>query len=318
MLNEELSREQQTDFLNLNIFWKILWRSKLFILSLTSVFAVASVVFAILLPDVYRSSVIVAPVSNIANNANLNGITGRLGGLASLAGVNLNGANGQNNAAIATQLMKTWDFLEMVVRKHSLEVSLFAATGWDRRKNKLLIDPEIYNSEESRWVRDYDASLGETPEPSSWELYKVFKEKIYVKEDEVTGLLTISVEHYSPSQAKEIVDILLKEINLLMQRKDREQAIKTLGYLNQKLEKTLVSDMRMIFYQLIEEQTKKLMLTEVEDEYVFKILSPAKVPVEKSKPMRALICILITFFGFIISVVLVVLRNYARNLESTL
>ena len=54
--------------------------------------------------------------------------------------------------------------------------------------------------------------------------------------------------------------------------------------------------MKNIFYQLIEEQTKSLMLAELSDEYVFKVISEPKVTEEKVEPKRAIIAI----FGFVL------------------
>ena len=71
--------------------------------------------------------------------------------------------------------------------------------------------------------------------------------------------------------------------------------------------------MQSVFYQLIEEQTKTLMLAEVSDEYVFKTVSPAKVAEEKAKPMRALIVILGFMLGGMLSVIIVLIRHF-RNL----
>jgi uncharacterized protein involved in exopolysaccharide biosynthesis len=68
-----------------------------------------------------------------------------------------------------------------------------------------------------------------------------------------------------------------------------------------------------VFYQLIEEQTKTLMLAEVSGEYVFKTISEAKVAEEKSKPKRALISILGAFLGGMLSLVVVLIRHFTKK-----
>jgi LPS O-antigen subunit length determinant protein (WzzB/FepE family) len=69
--------------------------------------------------------------------------------------------------------------------------------------------------------------------------------------------------------------------------------------------------MREVFYQLIEEQTKSKMLAEASPEYAFVTVSKAMVPEEKSKPKRALVCILGTLLGGMLSVLWVLVRRYA-------
>lgn len=48
--------------------------------------------------------------------------------------------------------------------------------------------------------------------------------------------------------------------------------------------------MQNTFYKLIEEQTKSLMLAEVQEEFVFKVVDPSVVPEVKYEPKRYLIC----------------------------
>ena len=51
------------------------------------------------------------------------------------------------------------------------------------------------------------------------------------------------------------------------------------------------------------------MLAEVRQEYVFKTIDPAVAPEEKSKPSRALICLIGAFFGAIFGVIIVLIRR---------
>ena len=71
--------------------------------------------------------------------------------------------------------------------------------------------------------------------------------------------------------------------------------------------------MQTIFYQLIEEQTKTMMLTEVTEEYVLKTIDPPNVPDEKDGPKRALICVLGTMFGGVLSVLIVLIRYFSTK-----
>jgi uncharacterized protein involved in exopolysaccharide biosynthesis len=53
-----------------------------------------------------------------------------------------------------------------------------------------------------------------------------------------------------------------------------------------------------------------VMLAEVRPEYVFKTIDPAVIPEEKSKPGRALICVLGTLIGGALGVLLVLIRYF--------
>ena len=54
------------------------------------------------------------------------------------------------------------------------------------------------------------------------------------------------------------------------------------------------------------------MLAEIRKQYVFKIIESPIAPEIKSKPSRAMICILITGFGFLISLFIALINNFYR------
>jgi uncharacterized protein involved in exopolysaccharide biosynthesis len=71
--------------------------------------------------------------------------------------------------------------------------------------------------------------------------------------------------------------------------------------------------MQSAFYQIVEEQTKSLMLAEVQEEFIFKVVDPAVVPETKSGPKRALMSVFGMLLGSIVGVVVVLLRFVFRR-----
>ena len=67
--------------------------------------------------------------------------------------------------------------------------------------------------------------------------------------------------------------------------------------------------MQEVFYTIIEEQTKNKMVAAASPDYAFRALGPIMIPEEKSKPHRALICVVSVFIGGVFSVMLVLLRH---------
>jgi LPS O-antigen subunit length determinant protein (WzzB/FepE family) len=159
-------------------------------------------------------------------------------------------------------------------------------------------------------VRDIPA--GKALVPSGWELYEKFSEMFSVSEDKKTGMISVSVEYFSPQLAKEWVDRLVIGINQHMQSHKLEKVNINIQYLEAQIEKTSIAEMREVFYTIIEEQIKSKMLAEASPEYAFVTVSPAMVPEEKSQPKRALICILGTLLGGMLSVLWVLVMHYAR------
>lgn len=76
----------------------------------------------------------------------------------------------------------------------------------------------------------------------------------------------------------------MADLNQVMKQKDIDEAQRNIAYLKVQLEKTSVADMQTVFYKLIEEQTKTLMLAEVNQEYVLKPWIPPWCRKRKPNP----------------------------------
>jgi len=301
--------QYQEDEIDLRELFSIIWKGKWLIIAITFVFAIGSVAYALWLPNEYKATALVQP-NDSGSGGKLASLAGQFGGLASLAGINL-GAGESSDAIIAMEIMKSWGFAEQFIIKHELAVPLFAAKGWDQSTNSLKLDEELYNSEEGKWIRE--APTGKTPEPTSWELYKVLKERTSISQDKETGLVNISVTHYSPVIAKQWTDLLVQDINRYMKERALEEANESIKYLEEQINQTSVAEIRTVFSELIQEQHKTKMLAQVSDEYVFKTISGAKAPEEKDKPKRALIVIIGTFLGGVFSMTITLLFGFVRK-----
>ena len=91
--------------------------------------------------------------------------------------------------------------------------------------------------------------------------------------------------------------------------KDVEEAEQAIAYLNEQIGSTSIAGLQGVFFRLIEEQTKTVMLARVSPEYMFKTIDPAVAPEEKSKPKRAMIAILGLMLGGLLGIVIVLIRK---------
>ena len=309
MQNELNSTDQYDDEIDLRELFSVLWDGKKLIVGITAVFALVAVFYALSIPNQYRATALVSPAEGSGGGLS-GGALGQLGGLASLAGVSIGGGE-SSEAQVAQEIMRSRGFIEEFISENNIDVEVYAAQGWDRDSNQLDIDSDLYDAGSSQWVRD--APAGKTVEPTGWELYKGFSEMFSVSEDKKTGMISISVEYFSPEIAKQWVDQLIIGINQHMQSRKLDKVNINIQYLEAQIQKTSIAEMREVFYTIIEEQIKSKMLAEASPEYAFVTVSPAMVPEEKSQPKRALICILGTLLGGMLAVLLVLVRHYAFN-----
>jgi uncharacterized protein involved in exopolysaccharide biosynthesis len=273
-----------------------------------------SVIYALSLPDQYKASAVVAPTNS--GGSSLGALAGQLGGLASFAGINV-GAGESNETLEAIEIMQSWGFVEEFIQTNNLQVAVYAAVGWEKSTNSLRLDTGLYDIEAKHWLLKSDSGDGRRP-PTSWELYKEFQQSVTVSEDKKSGLVSISIEYYSPEIAKQWVDLFIYSINNYMRARRLDQVNRNIEYLKAQIEKTAIAEMREVFYQLVEEQTKSKMLAEASPEYVFITVSRAMIPEERFAPKRALICILGTLLGGMLSVLLVLVTHYSRVRKSNI
>ena len=304
-----MSASQYDDEIDLKELFGVLWGGKIMIIAITAVFAVGSVLYALSIPNQYKASALLAPAQS--DGGGLSSALGQLGGLASLAGVSL-GEGSSSESQIAQEIMKSWNFIESFIADNNLAVEVYAVDGWSKSSNKLKIDNDVYDAAENFWLLE-DEDTGELRPPSSWELFERFSEMLSVSQDKQSGLVSVSIEYYSPNMAKQWLDLYVAAINEHMQSRQVLKVSNNISYLEDQIGKTSIAEMREVFYTIIEEQTKNKMVAEASPDYAFVAVSPSMVPEEKSKPSRALICVLGTLLGGMLGVVIVLIRHYARS-----
>ena len=296
------------DEIDLRELFSVLWEGKIQIIAVVLVSALISVSIAVYLPNKYTAEAVLAPRSS-GGGGGLAQLASQYGGLASLAGINIGGLGEGDSAAVAKEMLKTRDFFGAYLYEAVL-VDLMAAKSWNLATDTLAIDDTIFDVQSRKWIRDADP--GRQVEPSIQEAHEAFVEShLSVSEDKQTGLVKVSITHLSPSVAKDWVNLLIKGINEAVRARDVREAENSIEFLNEQRLKTNLVSLTEVFSELIEEQTKTVMLANASDEYVFQVIEPPVAPELKSEPSRALICVLGTMLGGMLGVVLVLIRHYA-------
>ena len=309
MENNSQMNDQYDDEIDLRELFGVLWGNKIKIIGITAVFSVVSVIYALSVPNQYKASALLAPAQQ--QSGGLSGALGQLGGLASLAGVSIGGGD-SSESQVAQEIMKSWSFIEGFIAVNDLAVEVYAAEGWSRESNQLKFDNDVYEVKTKTWLVEND-KIGQLGPPTSWQLFEKFSEMLAVSEDKKSGLISVSIEYYSPQIAKQWLDLYISSINKHMQARQVVKVSNNIEYLEAQIEKTSITEMQEVFYTIIEEQIKSQMLAEASPDYAFVAVSPSMVPEEKSQPKRALICILGTLLGGILSVLTVLVLHFARK-----
>ncbi len=281
------------------------------ILGTTVLATFVAVAIALAMPDVYRAQVVLAPADE--SGSDLGPLAGG-GALASLAGLSLGLDQGVDKTELALEILRSRRFFADFAERHDVLVPLFAGESWDASTDELVIDPDVYDVESGRWVRDSKSGRG--PAPSMLEGHEAFHELLDVSREGAGSFVVLSLEHLSPQVAHDWLRWLIEDLNERIRGEDIREAEKSIGYLRLQVEQTEISDLRAVLFELIQSQTEKMVLAQVRDEYAFKTIDPPVVPEKKSGPHRTLICLVGAMLGGVLGVIWVLLANAFRSSRS--
>ena len=285
---------------------RVLWAGKWVIGGITFAGVAVSVTVALMLPNIYRAEALLAP-NQEQSAGGLSALAAQYGGLASLAGINIANES-SDKTALGLEILKSRKFISEFIERHDILVPLMAAKGWDPETGDLEIDAGIYDESESAWVRNAKAPRKSTP--SLQEAYEDFSDNnLSITQSKTTGFIIVSVEHYSPIVARQWVDWLVQDINTTVMRQDVDEAEQAIAYLEEQISATSLAELQNVFFKLIEEQTKIVLLAKVSPEYLFRTIDPAVVPELKTKPRRAWIAALGLILGGAIGIFVVLIQG---------
>jgi len=129
-------------------------------------------------------------------------------------------------------------------------------------------------------------------------------------QDKSTTFVSISFEHISPIFAQNFLSLIIKEANSIKRSKDLIAASKALDFLKIEFGKTSFIEIKDSINKLIESQLEKQMLANINEEYSLSIIEPPFIPEVKAGPSRATICIVLTLLGAILSMIVVLSKNF--------
>lgn len=271
-------------------------------ISLLSIFL--SIVIAILIPNIYTSSALLSPAEETES---LSSKLGAYSSLAGIANVSLPGES-NNSTSEAIERIKSFTFFQDFFLPNIKLEDLYAANNWDENTNKITYKRRAFDSKEGVWVRKVNPP--KKPKPSDQEAYEIYKEIISISEDRKTMFVRVSVDHYSPYIAREWLDLIIFNINESMRKIDQDTARKSISFLNKTSQETNLNEIKEAISTLLETQMQNLMLASASEDYIFKILDHPIVPEEKTRPNRAVIVILGSIIGFIVSLALSIFIDY--------
>jgi uncharacterized protein involved in exopolysaccharide biosynthesis len=243
--------------------------------------------------NVFRAQAIVAPTAE--NNSSGDSMKKGLGGIAELAGIDLGGGGGRKVEALAT-LMSPGLAREFIT-KYDLMPILYS---------------ERWDPVAKRWKTGVKVPTLEMG-------IKRFRDKRTVNENTKSGLVTVTVEWYSPDIAAKWTMDMIDLVNERMRSADIRTAHSSLDYLNREMANANTVELRQAISHLTEEQINNEMMANVQRDYAYHFIDGAVPPEIRTGPKRTWITIGGAVIGLLLGLSYITLRwRLARARSSTL
>jgi capsular polysaccharide biosynthesis protein len=206
------------------------------------------------------------------------GLASQFGGLASVVGVDL-GQNGPN------------------MERQAVLVSRGLVEEFVKRKDVL---PLI--------------SAGVEPPLSQWRATERFQHTVLdIEEDKLKGTTTITIDWKDPHVAARWANEFVALANDIVRQRAITDASREIAYLNEQLQKTNELEVRKGMYNLIEMETKTLMLANGRAEYAFTVVDPAVAAELRVSPRRTLMAVSGVAVGVFLGTIIAWLRDKAAR-----
>lgn len=271
------------------------------IIVFTSVICFFSIIYALLQPNIYRSSGIYE-IAN-SNESSSPAETQGLSSIAGAVGVSLVKPS-SNKSDVIIETIKSKGFLMHLLNIEGVFPNLFAIDYYDPESKKIIYDQSIYSK--NKWTNDV---------PSIHEAHLVYEKSLAIRRDNKDGFIYIHFDHQSPYFAKEFLSIIVSETNSTMRAKAAKESSKSIEFLTKEFSQTNWLEIRNSISSLLQKQFETQMIANVREEYALKPIESPFVEEDKFSPSRLSIVLWWTLGSLIISTMISFMVEAFRHLE---
>ncbi|HVO45253.1 MAG TPA: Wzz/FepE/Etk N-terminal domain-containing protein [Steroidobacteraceae bacterium] len=244
-----VSPENEIDVVAL---WWIIWDHKTLVITTTFVCTLVALVLALTATPLYRATVVVTEVHDTGLGSD-SGLASQIGGLASLAGLSL-GENGPHPERQA--VLRSRHLVDQFVRQPDVTPLLMANAK---------------------------------PGDSVWATVERFRRSVLdIQDDKIRGTTTLTIDWSDPEVAARWATGMVTLANTLLRERAIEDSTRNIAYLTEQVQHTSSLEIQRVMYNLIEQETKTLMLAKGRNEYAFAIVDPPVKPEVRVSPKRTL------------------------------
>ena len=258
----------------------------------------------IFIKDLYQSNAVLKPLSQ--EKPQTSDILNQIGNISSLASASsfLDGAS-EHQEIIEISLSK--NFVKILIDKNDFTQNIIAAKDYKFETNEIIYDKNLFDDSESKWVRKKKKLKDKVP--SYVEVHKKYIEDIFTVSSDEDNFITMTTTHFSPYYAKELLDLILYELDNLIRTRDLLKTNEYINFLNSELQKNPSIEISSAISDLIAVNMKTKMLASFEKDYSFRVIDSPFIAIKKSYPSRILYSLLFSALITFLLICLIIKRN---------
>lgn len=229
----------------------------------------------------YMAKMVVSP-SLSSDPSMLGGAAGRgaqLNALAGLAGLSIAGQAEATTFDRLKEAFKSFELAQTLDRKYGLFMRVYGGS-WDP-ETKTWVRPEGWRFELDQKIAAFLRQPTWSP-PNMESLARYVGGALTVTETKDSPFIEITVLHRDPEFALNLLKIAYDEADQLLREQDRREVNQRRNYIEERLSRTSLSDMRQVLLALMAQEERSAMLLESDLPYAARVIEP---PFVSSTPM---------------------------------
>ncbi len=296
----------EEDEIDLRELWQTILRGKKIIIAIVILVVSLTVVYALKLPNIYKSQMLLIPTSQDSGPS-----LGGLGGLAAMAGVSIGGGGSMTPDVAFNSLLDDYTFMSHFVQKNKI------LEHYDAKD----VDKNYVFALGFRGVYDFFKPSSDdvvTKEERIFNVINKVKSKFSISSDKKTALITISYMDSDRTYPPKVINAFLKDASKYLVDNNLRIIDNKLHYFQKEMQKVDGFELRKSLSGMISKILQDKVMMQSKVYYQCDVLTePSAAYIKaKSKPKRSLIVIVSFITSIILGIFFVFFLEFIKKEET--
>lgn len=296
----------EEDEIDLRELWQTILKGKKIIAVITVSIVLLTLIYALKLPNVYKSESILIPTAEKGGSS-----LGGLGGLAAMAGVSIGGGGSMTPDVAFNTLLNDYEFMKEFVVNNKI-VEHYKDENVDKNYVFALGFRGIYDLFKSS--PNEDEGVEADVENDIFNTIKMIKGKFSISSDKKTALITVSYSDSDRAYPPFIINAFLRDASKYLVKNNLRIIDNKLNYFSKEMRSVESFELRQSLSSMISSIVQEKVMMKSKVYYQCDVLTTPSVSYirDKTKPKRGLIMVVSFITSIILGIFLVFFLEFIK------